>query len=80
MRIHFAIAALVLLSVGCQGTGLPDLAHPGSASEQLRKSQRYDVYPEQEIAPAVDGGRPPGMDKSWPEPTRSRYHFPNGRF
>jgi len=76
MRNRLLILGILFAAAGCRGTGTPDLLNPGTASEQLRKSQRYDVYPEPETGPTVDGSRPPGMDKPWPETARSRWHNP----
>jgi hypothetical protein len=66
----FAIAVGVLTAAGCRGTGQPQFFGPGSAPYQQQRAQRFDPYPETNIGPSVEGGRPESYSAPAPEPAR----------
>ncbi|HZZ74181.1 MAG TPA: membrane or secreted protein [Pirellulales bacterium] len=79
---RWAIWLLVCASVftaGCRGTSYPDLFHPGTIPQQLHSAERFDPYPDNDAGPTMEGVRPPGFDRPWPEPVQARWTFPNGR-
>ncbi len=65
-----SIAALALTATGCRGTAQPQFFGPGSAPYQQQRAQRFDPYPETNIGPSVDGGRPDSYSAPAPEPAR----------
>lgn len=56
--------------------GLPpgQRTSPAALSERERQQAvRFDPYPDNDIGPEVDGGRPPGYGQQLPETVRSRW-------
>jgi hypothetical protein len=43
---------------GCGSIAAPKIFHPGSAEYQQSRAQRWDPYPQTDVAPDIDGGRP----------------------
>lgn len=72
-----ACGLLLLLIVagqmGCTGMARPRWFHPGNAESQRAQAQRFDPYPEQDIAPEDPGVRPHGFEQGYPEPERARW-------
>ncbi|MCE9605957.1 MAG: membrane or secreted protein [Planctomycetia bacterium] len=70
------LVALVLSVAGCRGNpqfGTPKLLEPaGSETYQQTRAQRFDPYPDTNIGPNVEGGRPEGYTQPPPEPARGR--------
>ncbi len=60
-RIALA-AGMLAATIGCHKTTMPNFAHPGGIANQQRLAEAYDPFPETDMAPAVDGGRPMGFD------------------
>ena len=76
-RITFVMAAALVSSmIGCaqsQFFGTPRFLEPaGSEQYQQTRAQRFAPYPDTNIGPKVDGGRPEGFDAPPPEPARGR--------
>lgn len=72
--------ALVVLCGGLSGCGVfkpttqkPQLFHPGTIQQQRFNAVAHDPYPDQDAAPAIDGGRPRDYQKQLPEPVRNRW-------
>lgn len=77
-RLILYWAVLLLPCSGCTlppPVDLPDFANPGPAAYQQRRANRWDVYPESDIGPALDGARPREFSSSNPEATRARWSF-----
>jgi hypothetical protein len=79
-----SIAAVFALLAGCGSTRnssnppvaghtqMPTLRAQGTAEQQQHAAQRYDPYPDNNIAPNIAaGGRPPGYLHELPETERS---------
>jgi len=70
------LVAFAASLVGCQNSpffGTPRIFEPaGSEAYQQTRAQRFDPYPDTDIGPAVDGGRPEGFTAPPPEPARGR--------
>jgi hypothetical protein len=50
-----------LLAAFCSAEGCvapPPVLHPGTEQQQQARAQRFDPYPENDVGPAVVGGRP----------------------
>ena len=73
----FYCVSLVLS--GCN-QGRPRLIDDRPLAVQRQQIQQFDPYPDNDIAPEVVGGRPPGFQQPPVEPYRSRWTLPNGRF
>ena len=73
------IAKVVLLAtttfffVGCANIYPPNWCSPGTARQQQLIAEQYDPYPENDIAPAVVGGRPLGYMNPPAETLRARW-------
>jgi hypothetical protein len=69
-------AGVLLLMVlsGCQTIQGPNWYHAGPAPHQQFWAQVFDPFPEDEIAPPVDGGRPREFDRAPPEIDRARHY------
>ena len=78
----FAKSAILTLSLvalaGCNLDG-PKLFHPGNAATQQKRAERFDPYPDKDIAPEVVGGRPRDYQVPIPETERSRWPIPGVR-
>lgn len=42
---------------------MPNFAQPGTAAQQRADAERFDPYPDPNMGPAIDGGRPLGFTK-----------------
>lgn len=62
---------------GCKTMEKPSLLHPGSEQTQQARALRYDPYPEPNVGPSVDGGRPRNYEKPLPETQRARWTLGN---
>jgi len=67
-----SIVAAIIAVGGCRGTGRPQFFGPGSAPYQQQQAQQFDPYPETNIGPRVDGGRPDGYTAPAAEPYRGQ--------
>jgi hypothetical protein len=80
MALASALRSMVVLLglalAGCAGTSLPNFHYPGPADYQRRQAEKFDPYPENDIAPPVEGGRPPGYEQPRPEWIRAREEMP----
>ena len=72
MLTALTIVTAMIVSTGCRSTGKPQFfgPGPGSAPYQQHQAQQFDPYPEPNIGPNVDGGRPQGYANPAPEPMR----------
>ncbi|MGQ9575161.1 MAG: hypothetical protein ACUVUC_07575 [Thermoguttaceae bacterium] len=64
---------------GCAGLKGPSWLHPGPAAYQQRQAERFDPYPDNQIAPEVVGGRPREFLNPPAEPQRARWPIPGLR-
>ena len=64
---------------GCAGLKGPNWFHPGPAPYQQKQAERFDPYPDNQIAPAVVGGRPREFLNPVAEPERARWPVPGVR-
>ncbi len=69
--ICFATAALLFGLPAC-GLSLPRLRSPGTIEQQRFRATLFDPYPNVDIAPHVEGGRPREFQRPLPEAERSR--------
>jgi hypothetical protein len=60
------------LVAGC-GYGTPRLTSWYPSAVQRQQIQRFDPYPDNDIAPAMEGVRPPDFGQQISEPSRSRW-------
>jgi hypothetical protein len=63
---------LLLAAEGCAGYGPVQILNPGTAEQQRAEAERFDPYPEQDLGPAVVGGRPRGYQVPPAEPKRAQ--------
>jgi hypothetical protein len=74
-----AAAFMLPILAGCQTAQGPFGYDAGSAPYQQFWAQVFDPFPEDDIAPAVDGGRPREFDRAPSEVDRARrYSRPPG--
>lgn len=73
LRPHVLWIALCLAVCGCRSMERPSLCWPGPSAYQQQKAQRFDPYPENDIAPPVVGGRPIDYMEPVAEPSRARW-------
>lgn len=81
-RVAALVSSAIFLSagaaslVGCAQNpffGTPRFLEPaGSAEYQQTRAQRFDPYPDTNVGPKMEGGRPEGFDAPPPEPARGR--------
>ena len=63
----------VMATAGCRGTGKPQFfGAQGSADYQQLQAQRFDPYPDTQVGPKVEGGRPDAYTAPPPESSRGR--------
>jgi hypothetical protein len=74
--LRWLVVVTLLALAGCAGTATPNWHYPGSAEYQRRQAERFDPYPENDIAPPVEGGRPQGYQTPRAEVTRARQQLP----
>jgi hypothetical protein len=65
-------------NVAPPGTVVPPNARNRTWLQQAEQRQavQFDPYPDDDIGPKVDGGRPPGYGQQLPEAVRSRWVRP----
>ena len=75
MRYSLAIiAAIGFVSVGCRGYRTPFNTSPGTTQQQRFEAVAHDPYPENDLGPAVVGGRPRDYQKPIAEPVRDKMY------
>jgi hypothetical protein len=52
------VIVALMLGPGCADIAVPRLFHPGSEDYQQSRAERFDPYPEPDVAPDIVGGRP----------------------
>ena len=65
------IFAYSLLTAGC---GHPYLRRPGTIEQQRLRATIHDPYPDPDLGPKIDGGRPREYAQPLPEPVRNRIY------
>ncbi len=74
---HFVfIAFLAVVATGCRVAG-PQVVDARPPWLQRRQLQRFDPYPDENIGPEVEGGRPPDFGQQRSEAAQSRWVLPN---
>ncbi|MFO0898342.1 MAG: hypothetical protein U0836_13040 [Pirellulales bacterium] len=77
-KVLLLVSAVTLVSsAGCYDMAPPQLFNPGPTKYQQMQAQRFDPYPENDIAPDGGGGRPLGFQKPVAEPSRARWQLKN---
>lgn len=70
VRQPFLAAALVVtLAAGCQH---PRMFAPGTIQQQRLRATIHDPFPDPDLGPEIDGGRPREYLAPLPEPVRNR--------
>lgn len=73
----FAVLALTLGCAlpagGCAGYH-PRFSHPGTIEQQRLRATIHDPYPDPDLGPNYDGGRPREYQNPLPEPVRNRIY------
>ena len=59
------------LTTGCAGYH-PRLWSPGNVQQQRLRATIHDPYPDPDLGPKIDGGRPRDYLEPLPEPVRNR--------
>jgi hypothetical protein len=73
------LVVLVGMLAGCSPTlQKPRLMSPGPAEYQRANAIQFDPYPQNDMGPPIDGGRPPGYAKPPNEVERARQYRPAG--
>ena len=73
------LVAMMSTACGCLRDpymGKPQLFEPGSGLLQQVRAQRFDPYPDVNIGPRVDGGRPDEYTQPSPEAVRGTQKNP----
>ena len=77
MRQLFLDLPTILLlnaaAIGCTGQH-PRLTHPGTIEQQRLRALVHDPYPDPDMGPKIDGGRPREFQQPLPEPVRNRIY------
>jgi len=71
------LGVVLIAGAGCYDMSPPQLFNPGPSKYQQLRAERFDPYPENDIAPAMGGGRPPSFEKPVAEPSRARWQLKN---
>ena len=74
MRFRFKLLLFAVWGAGLAGcTGQhPRLLHPGTIQQQRLRATIHDPYPDPDMGPKIDGGRPRDFQEPLPEPVRNR--------
>ena len=67
-------AVAFLSALGCRGTAMPSLFHPGPEKYQQARAEYYDPYPSTEMGPKMVGARP--LDYEIPRPETEQVQTP----
>lgn len=70
VRIYLVALFFLTLLVGCRSA--PNLPIPGTIRQQQLRAMRHDPYSDDDIGPAVVGGRPREFQKAAPQPVRNQ--------
>jgi hypothetical protein len=68
------LASIAFLAAGCAGYH-PRLWSPGRIDQQRLRATIHDPYPDPDLAPKIDGGRPREYINPLPEPVRNRLFY-----
>ena len=73
LRALTLLAILSCLSVaGCAEH--PYLHQPGTIQQQRLRATIHDPYPDPDLGPKIEGGRPTEYERPLPEPVRNRIY------
>jgi hypothetical protein len=81
-RLLSLVVVLVLTELGCNTpTGMawrervvpPRIFRPETVEYQRSEAQQFDPYPQDELGPAIVGGRPPDFQDPPADPARGRW-------
>ena len=78
LSFYLSLLLLVAATLGCSATvRKPQLPHPGPANFQRNNAEQFDPYPQNDVGPAIVGGRPPDymMPRSLVERARQQQPF-----
>jgi hypothetical protein len=64
------LAGVCILGAGCAG----HFQHPGTIQQQRLRATIHDPYPDPDLGPDIDGGRPREYLNPLPEPVRNRIY------
>jgi hypothetical protein len=70
------LAGLALLQSGCYW--LPKFQPPGTIEMQRSQAVMHDPFPNNDVAPAIVGGRPLGFDRPLSEATQNQFNTNRG--
>lgn len=73
----FLLAFGLLVPAGC-GLRMPNLPAPGYLYEQQLRATFHDPYPATQVAPEIEGGRPPGYEMPRDQAVKSQWFFDSG--
>jgi hypothetical protein len=76
LSIAIAMSAACLLAGGCAGQH-PNFWHPGTVQQQRLRATVHDPFPDPDMGPKIDGGRPREFQDPLPEPVRNRIYADN---
>jgi hypothetical protein len=68
-----ALLTAMLAAGGCMGQHFR-LWHPGTIQQQRLRATIHDPYPDPDLGPKIDGGRPREYQDPLPEPVRNRIY------
>jgi hypothetical protein len=72
--LAFACAAACAAGLAGGCASHPRLAHPGTIEQQRLRATIHDPYPDPDLGPRIDGGRPRDYQNPLPEPVRNRIY------
>lgn len=71
LQKNVLLAAAIVIFAGCQS---PHWDRPGTIQQQRLRATIHDPYPDPDLGPEVDGGRPREFIRPLPEPVRNRIY------
>jgi hypothetical protein len=72
VRLSLLAASVVAMTAfGCQH---PSISQPGTIQQQRLRATIHDPYPDPDLGPEFDGGRPREYLDPLPEPVRNRIY------
>lgn len=71
LRFQFPIFAMALMSLGCRW--LPPFDPPGTKEALRGRAVLHDPYPNNDVGPAIMGGRPLGFERPLSEAEANQY-------
>ena len=74
LKLLLPLVVAFIAAAGCTAYH-PRIRNPGTIEQQRLRATIHDPYPDPDLGPKIDGGRPRDYREPLPEPVRNRIYW-----